>query len=279
MVGYRGCLSKQNVAITNTLNSSSTLAYNFSLSLRGYNDLPTSLPTALSNLLADDPTPLPGSDLLLVQGPAGPSIPIVANNNTAQLFASADAATAFNTGDIALVTDCSKARVFQITNLTTAANRTNVVHSNSGAFVPGNAIASWDPNDKNQIFEPGSELMSYRSSTYYLAMNPDSGTPALFHKINTQDAEVLLDDVYALQILYGVDTNGDRQTDLYQNSAAITDWSRVLTLRLQLILGSAETGVVPQPQSLSFNGSTFTAPDTRWYTSSVVTAVLRNRLN
>ena len=77
----------------------------------------------------------------------------------------------------------------------------------------------------------------------------------------------------------GVDTNGDRQTDLYQNSAAITDWSRVLTLRLQLILGSAETGVVPQPQSLSFNGSTFTAPDTRWYTSSVVTAVLRNRLN
>ena len=121
--------------------------------------------------------------------------------------------------------------------------------------------------------------MSYRSSTYYLAIDPDSGAPALFHKINSQEAEVLMDDVYALQILYGVDTNGDRQTDLYQNAAAITDWSRVLTIRLQLILGSEEAGVVPQPQSLAFNGSTFTAPDTRWYMSSVVTAVLRNRLN
>ena len=279
MVGYRGCLSKQTIAITNTLNNSSTLAYNFALGLRGYNDLPTSLPSELSDLLADDPAPLAGSDLLLVQGPTGPSIPIVANNNAAQLFASADAATELTTGDIALVTDCSKARVFQITNLTAAANRTNVVHSNSGAFVPGNAISSWDPNDKNQIFGPGSELMSYRSSTYYLAITPDRGTPALFHKINSQEAEVLLDEVYALQILYGVDTNGDRQTDLYQNAAAITDWSRVLTIRLQLILGSEEAGVVPQPQSLSFNGSTFTAPDTRWYMSSVVTAVLRNRLN
>jgi hypothetical protein len=64
---------------------------------------------------------------------------------------------------------------------------TNVVHSNSGAFVPGNAISSWDPNDKNQIIGPGSELMSFRSSTYYLAIDPDSGAPGALPQINTQE--------------------------------------------------------------------------------------------
>lgn len=279
MTGYRGCLSKQNIAVTNTLNNATTLTYDFGAGLRGYNNLTATLPTELSSHLTGDPKPLAGTDLLLIQGPGNIPVPIVANNNAAQLFAAPAAMTLLKDGDIALVTDCSKARIFQITGLTAAGGKVNVVHSNAGTYVPGNSISSWDPNNKNEVFGTNAELMSYQTSTYYLATNSATGQPALYRKLNGGAATPLLDYVFDLQILYGVDTNSDRQTDSYQTANNVSNWGNVLTLKLQLLLGSEETGIVTKKQTFTFNGATFSAADTRWYMPTTITAVLRNRLN
>ena len=278
MTGYRGCLSKQNVAVTNTLNNATTLTYDFSAGLRGYNNLTASLPSELSTHLTEDPKPLAGTDLLLIQGPSSIPVAIVANNDAANLFVAPATSTLLKEGDIALVTDCSKARIFQITGLTAAGSKVNVVHSNAN-YVPGNAISSWDPNNKNEIFGTNAELMSYQATTYYLATNSATGQPALYRKLNGGLATPLLDYVFDLQILYGVDTNGDRQTDSYQTANNVSNWGNVLTLKLQLLIGSEETGVVTKKQSFTFNGAPFAATDTRWYMPTTITAVLRNRLN
>jgi type IV pilus assembly protein PilW len=280
MTGYRGCLSKQNVAITNTLNSATTLSYDFTAGLRGYNDLTASLPSELSTHLTGDPKPLAKSDLLLIQGPSSEPIAIVANNDASQLFAAPSAMTLLNDGDIALVTDCSKARIFQITGLTAAGGVVSVTHSDTGSYVPGNnSVLSWDPNNKNELFGTNAELMSYQTATYYLATNTATGQPALYRKIDGNPATPLLDYVFDLQILYGVDTNGDRQTDSYQTANNVSNWGNVLTIKVQLLLGSEDAGIVPKKQSVTFNGTTFTATDTRWYMPTTITAVLRNRLN
>jgi len=284
MTGYRGCLSKQNVAITSVLESATTLTYDFSAGLRGYNNLTATLPTELSSHLTGDPKPLANTDLLLIQGPSSIPVAIVANNDAAQLFAAPAAMTLLKDGDIALITDCSKARIFQITELSQASpSKVNIRHVKNNesphAYVPGNNTSSWDPNNKNEIFGTNAELMSYQTSTYYLATNSATGQPALYRKLNGGLATPLLDYVFDLQILYGVDTNGDRQTDSYQTANNVSNWGNVLTLKLQLLLGSEETGIAPKKQSFTFNGATFSAADTRWYMPTTITAVLRNRLN
>ena len=72
MVGYKGCATRQNITITNTLNNSSDLAYNFSDDgLVGYDNLSATLPDELNTFLSGDPQPIAGSDLIIIRSPSG----------------------------------------------------------------------------------------------------------------------------------------------------------------------------------------------------------------
>lgn len=279
MAGYRGCYSKQATTLTNTLNSATTLAFNFATGLRGYDNLGSPLPTDIASLLTGDPAPLAGQDLLLVQNPDSVPLNITANSDADKLYATSAAGSTLASGDIAMVTDCNKAHVFQITKLTTSGTTTQLEHDGSSTVTPGNHTTSWDTDSKNNIYNPGAEVFRYQTLVYYLATNPATGRPALYRKINTAAAAVMLDDVYALQITYGVDTNGDRWTDSYVTASNVTGWDKVLAVRMQLVLGSSDNNVVDTHQQFAFNDGTFTASDNRWYLATIVTAVLRNRLN
>ncbi|AZU46996.1 type IV pilin [Aeromonas hydrophila] len=116
------------VNITNTLNGGTALPYNFTVYLRGYDNVTATLPTALSALFtAAEPKPKPGTDVLLVQGPTGAGVPVTRNNSAAQLFVQQLSSKAnycgtgkqgysdLCEGDIVMVSDCQKARIFQIT--------------------------------------------------------------------------------------------------------------------------------------------------------------------
>ena len=280
MAGYRGCLSKQDITLINTLNNASTVTYNFNAGLVGYDNLSTALPTELAAHLTGDPAPLTGTDLLIVQRPDSQPLSIVATNNAAQLFAVEEANNVLAVGDIAIVTDCNKGHIFQVTNITLSGGKANIVHGVS-SLTPGNqsSLASWDPNNKLNIYSTNAEIMRYGSETYYLATNSVSGRPALFRKLNGGMATVMQDGVYDLQILYGIDTNADRQTDRYVTAPNVTAWNQVLTIQMELLLGSSETGAVTGSQTMTFNGSAMTTSDDRWYMPTVITAVLRNRLN
>lgn len=280
-IGYKGCISKQDIAITNTLNNATDQAYNFSDSgLVGYDNVSASLPTELTTLIGNDPKPIVGSDVLLIRSPHGDSIPVVANNDSTQLFASSAANTTFAIGDIVMISDCEKARIFQITNISKNDNggKVNIVHGNK-PMTPGNAEHNWGPPATDESFGISSSLIAFGTTTYFVANNPDTNKPALYQKVNASPAMLLVNGVYAFQIRYGEDNDGDHQVDIYRDASTVANWNNVITIRIEMVLGSDETGMVTAPQKLALSQSTFNAPDTRWYMTTTVVATLRNRIN
>ncbi|MFN3593215.1 MAG: PilW family protein [Thiobacillaceae bacterium] len=113
-----------------------------------------------------------------------------------------------------MVSDCSNAAVFQITNINTSAGMDNVVH-NTGTGTPGNATQAL-----GKEYE-GGEIMRIDTFTYYIGLNA-AGRPALY-RLSRSAAEELVENVENMQVTYGVDTNNDRAVDVYRNADAITD--------------------------------------------------------
>ncbi len=73
----------------------------------------------------------------------------------------------------------------------------------------------------------------------------------------------LLGDVQNLQILYGVDSNGDGSVDQYQNAGSVTNFNNVLSVHVALLLAS-DRDVKPAAESKSYTllDTTMTLPPT-----------------
>ncbi|MGN5139286.1 PilW family protein [Aeromonas sp. 164P] len=293
---YMGCLSKQGVPIFNTLNSTA-LPYDFSVGLRGGDNI-SAVPTFAASLFnGSEPTPKINTDVLLVQGTVGNGVPVVKNNNGAQLFAQLlstrpnycvpgqSGYSDLCEGDVVMVSDCQKARVFQITNLTTAGGELNVVHSADKKYTPGNKINNWGGASGNggstpaeEIFGAGAMIHRLETKMYYIARANNTQDWGLYRKINAQPGELLIKGVMDLQLTYGEDLNQDRAVDRYVAANNVTDWSDVVGIGFALLLRSEQGGVVTKPQAISFAGATFQSSDLHWYRSVESTVALRNRL-
>lgn len=287
MAGYMGCMSR-NLNFHNTLNDANSLQYDFGVSIEGLDDVGATLP-------ADYPTTiLQGTDVLVVRSAGGNSVGVTKNNDSAQLFAENTGVTAtcdagedsfsgLCENDILVVSDCSKARVFQATNLQTTggAVEVNVVHSGANAE-PGNAETSWGGNSNpEETFGPDSEIIKMNTSIYYVA-NGTSNMPSLWQQINGGTPQELLEGVQDMQLLYGRDTSGDNVPDTYQEADVITTanaWEDVSAVRVQLLVQSTDDNVLEDAQPYTFNGTTNNAPgDRRLRQVFINTVGIRSRL-
>lgn len=89
----------------------------------------------------------------------------------------------------------------------------------------------------------------------------------------------LIPQIEALDITYGIDNNNDGFADVYQAVGAVTDWSRVVSVNLQLRVLSAEDGVADAPQAyVGFDGTVVTPTDRRLRRTYAAVAALRNIL-
>ncbi len=127
------------------------------------------------------------------------------------------------------------------------------------------------------------------TNTYYIAPGT-SGEPGLQQRrvrvvttatttATTTTTAELVEGVYDMQIRYGLDTNGDSQLDSY--ASTVTNWSQVVAVRIDLLLGSSENNLAEASMSLPFernDGTFFTATDRRIYQMFSTTIALRNRL-
>ena len=119
MAGYHGCTNFG--PVTNTLNNPSSLQYDFTIGLIGYNDVGASPPSVLSDL-ADNP--VLGTDVIVIRRNSDNPVRIVKNNSSAQLFAEvlsqvpggcpdgSDKVSGLCQTDILMVSDCIKSRDF-----------------------------------------------------------------------------------------------------------------------------------------------------------------------
>ncbi|WP_078084496.1 PilW family protein [Microbulbifer mangrovi] len=290
MAGYMGCMSR-NMSFTNTLNDADDLKYDFESGIEALDNV-TTIPTGYpADIVA-------GTDVLVVRGATGNGVDVTQNNNGSQLFAENTGVTAscgegldsfsgLCEHDILVVSDCTKARVFQVLNLSSTGGATeiNVVHSSGGGndMVPGNADSSWGgQSDPDENFGTDSEIIKMNTTVYYIRNNGTSGQPSLWQRVNSGDAQELLQGVEDMQLLYGRDTSGDGVPDSYQTATAINTanaWEDVASVRVQLLVQSTEDNLLSEEQPYTFNGTTNSTPgDRRLRQVFINTIAIRSRL-
>jgi type IV pilus assembly protein PilW len=108
---------------------------------------------------------------------------------------------------------------------------------------------------------------------YYIANDVDN-QPALF-----MNGNAAVEGVEGLVVLYGRDTDGDREADQFDSLAAVPDWGDVVAIRLNLYVASGDPGLLDTAQAAM--AAPFDAVDTsdlRLYQAYSSTVALRNKM-
>lgn len=292
MAGYMGCSTRAaNMTTVNTLKNATAFKYDFSSGIQGY----TAETIPAGSIAA---TVRPNTDVLVLRNASGSGVKITKTNNSGQLFAEKvgnlevgvcpgglNRVSGICEGEILVVTDCVKARIFQTTNLTVTGSapneEVNVVHSNA-SFTPGNDISSWGGASapESEAFKPGAEILSATTKIYFIANNATTNQPGLWQSVNGVETE-LLEGVENLNILYGVDTSTDIYTvpSKYVAAGSVTaaEWAKVVSVRVELLVVTAEDRVVAEPQVYRFENADVLATDRKLRQVFTTTIGIRSR--
>lgn len=161
----------------------------------------------------------------------------------------------FAAGDVLAVSDCQSADVFQITNVNTSSGANNLVH-NTGTVDPGNST-----NSLSRQYDTGSQILRPTFRSYFL--NEQDGVRRLMFRNESDVTTVFADNVEDFQLMFGVDSTGDRVADLFVNGTTIAntiaaggayDYDDVLTIEVRMRVVSAATGVVDEGILYAWNG-------------------------
>jgi type IV pilus assembly protein PilW len=189
------------------------------------------------------------------------------------------AANDFSEGQLLLATDCNHAAVFQASS---GAGEMTIGHIAGGEN---------DTGDLGNTYMKGSRVYKLKAVDYYVAENA-AGVPSLFRQTPQGAAaaltpEELVEGVEDLRVTFGVDTSDpkDGQADYYDDEKAdfpyvsgewISDdthvdlgadeaarWSRVVSVRISLLMRTVEDRVIPTPQAYTYNGVEVAAADAK----------------
>lgn len=284
MAGYSGC--SRYGPVTNTLQNQTSLAYDFAVGITGYDNVGATPPAALTALGI---TPKQGTDVIVVRREADNPVRIIQNNNGAQLFADhlgkeagacSNGTTRYSglcEGDILMVSDCTKSRVFQAGNLTeTGSDTVNVTHPSSGS--PGNNPISWGGASapENEIFGDDAEIVKIASYLYYVGTDN-----VLYRKDGTSTALDIAQGVENLQVLYGIDTtptDTNQSANIYSATPTAAQWEDVVSARLHVLIATVDDNLTEAAQTYRYVGADVDATDRRVRKEFTSLVTLRNRV-
>jgi type IV pilus assembly protein PilW len=182
---------------------------------------------------------------------------------------------------LAVISDCAKSAVMWITSVTGSSPSVTVNHATGGS--PGNATAAFPVS-----FAVGSQVTPVDTTVFYIGKGAD-GDGALFaydlNGGNAFTANELVPDIEAMQVLYGVDTNGSQTVADYVSADQVAvlspanKFNSVISVKVA-VLAASPPGAVPKPsaaRTFSLLGTTVTAPiDTRARQVYAITIGVRN---
>lgn len=276
--GYFGCntaLFRENPGnIRNTLNGASGAGgylYSFSRGVDGFEAGSGSWAPVLDPVIAAE-NPSPGSDIITVRRATGAGARVLKNNDTSASTLVSPYAD-IEQFDIAMVSDCSQATIFQVTDVQTVAAATSTVVHNTGSVTqgPGNASQELGSDYVN------ADLVRILTRSYFVAPGT-GGEPALYRMDNGGRAVELVEGVEQLQVLYGVDTSGNRNVDVYQTADAVANWANVMSVQVSMVVRSPQDNVTDTPQTYQFQGAAVTAGDNRLRQVFSATVAMRNNV-
>ncbi len=169
-------------------------------------------------------------------------------------------------GDLALVVseDCKDVGLMQMTGPSSGGTNIEFVHNTGGKVSPGNCtkairhtesfVCGEEPK-KGLPYGPGSFLMRFAAVGYFIGTSAADDTQPALYRVSysgmSGDEVVVRTDEIAMgvedmQLLYGIDTEGDGLTNVYVSAdeidSAAGEWKQVVSVRVTLLLrGFGET--------------------------------------
>lgn len=246
--------------------------------------LPAAIASARTSVTPNLPAPLLNSDVVSVRVPADSvALGLVSSMGSATANPQIEAALVGNSlaqGDVVLISNCKASAIFQVTSANPST--TGVLAHDTGSLSPGNVTT-----DLQHVFRSDASVYRMQTRHYYVApsvMRP--GTNALWRLSVPAPAggaalpEEVASGVDRLLVSYGVDSDAspDLNVNQYVSASGVTDWDRVLSARLQLLVATAETQTAQQASRTFtfFDGSTQTKTDQRLRTLLTEVVTLRN---
>jgi type IV pilus assembly protein PilW len=272
MAGFRGCLRDVG-NVSNSLVDPDDFLNDYGQFVTGFDAAAGAWNPALPATIADA-DPLPGTDVLTLRAaddPGGVFLTADMATDASDMVTRDDfAAAPLEAGDIAVVTDCGGAAVFQVTGFNPASG--DIVHDVDAAFVPGNAS-----KDLDRRFPAGSQVFRVRTTTYFVAPNTDNTGPALWRRDGADEPVELARGVENMQVLYGENVGGTR---IYRTAADVDDWQNVVSVQVALLVAGVQERVTEtDPRSFDLLGEVVPAfDDGRLRRVVTFTVALRNRL-
>ena len=277
--GYFGC-GTQRTRIKNTLNDPTAFLWSFGNAVEGYDAQGSgwtpARPTFVASGYSLTPAPVAGSDILAVRSMGGCGDRVTAHNQpSADLKMTPKAC--LQDGDIVMVTDCTDAAIFQVTNVTTGSDKkTNVVH-NAGTtkYPPGNAT-----KDLGKKWT-GGDVVGVSTNIYYVA-DTGRGVRALYRVFNGRTPEELVEGVENMQLWFGEGGNADLVVENYRRADEVVNWADVRSVEINLLVQSADEQAIDKTQTYRFfvnnAAADVTATDRRLRQVFASTVTARNRV-
>lgn len=274
MADYNGCFSSTGTP-TNTLNSSTSFTYNFTVGIEGNEATSGSVwaPTLDTTISGASPPPLGDTDVITLRIARGsgvvPDTPYMNTNSADIHIGNAGALQQF---DVVVIADCSGSSIFQITNINTSGAGNNIVH-NTGIGTPGNTTS-----DLGKTYKNDAEILVLETVTYYIAPSAlSTGNNSLWRKSGTKAPEELAEGVQDLQILYGEDTDIDLTANKYVKANSVTNMKNVMSVQISLLMSTTDNNLVTSPQQYTYNGATVTPGATDRHLRKTFTTVVNLR--
>ena len=245
---------------------------------------------------------LEDSDAVAVLFGDAPSGLTVASHNPPSAEFKVNESHDIQSGEILLVTDCSKSALFQVTNAN-ASNKT-IAH-NEGAGTPGNCTKYLGKTATNSCmpdpgepysFANGGFILKLRARSYFIAEtsridSSGNAIPALY-RVSVGDSgvlttpEELVEGIEDMQILYGVDNDaidgapGFGSANKFLRADEVSSaglWSRVVAIRIELSLRSLANNATQEATTYTYGNGHVAVTDNRLRARFAMTVALRNR--
>ena len=236
MAGYHGCSSKaslpNNIVDLDGDGTADSVSDFSTDGLTGYES--SQLPIALSatdSLTAAEV--VPNTDIIVLIRGTNKNVQLTGNMtaDNANIQLAASAAGLFSPSDILFISDCETADVFAANNVSNGGTIT-IAHSSSVNTGP----------KLSKAYGTDASIMAMEKSAYYVGTNA-SGVPALFRKRMVganMVTEELIEGVESMQLEYGEDLTSDGLANRYTNATGVTNFANVVSVRIGLLMRSAE---------------------------------------
>ena len=250
MAGFIPCQTTTN--LVNTLNGGTTSEWLdfFGDALLGFEGGVSTFPAAFPAVGTNPGDRVDNTDAIIILRGGSETYKVVSHNSNSAQFKLNQLHNLKN-NDVLLICDNANAAIFQVTNVNS--NNVTVVHNtgtgspgNCSKFLGGNGSCSDTSNMIAHTYGDDSQVMQFQSVGYFIGISGSGDTRSLY-EINlvnngTLATEVLemLEGVESMQILYGIDLNGDGVAQRYVSANNVTDWDNVINLRIGLLMHSVD---------------------------------------